>query len=180
MPIAFWRTADAQITAALAPFGLEEAEFHAAWLLRSYFEQSKIKDFHVLSWQDRRREVTKIRISELLRLQKTGNGKSHSRAKKLYKHTEPYIHLTLQERQQAAADVANCIQRWTDCQVFSECIDKVQFDPVKTGRTVGEQAFEQVVSRFHHYMVRINSVPENEKYGILVHDNNATVAKKTH
>ena len=39
--------------------------------------------------------------------------------------------------------------------------------------SVHEQAFEQVVSRFEHYLRNSQS-----DYGLLIHDNNDTVAKK--
>lgn len=61
--------------------------------------------------------------------------------------------------------------------MFAECIDKVHFDPARTTRTIDEQAFEQVVSRFEQYLVNTDtSGPKND--GLLVHDNNETVAKK--
>jgi hypothetical protein len=178
MPIGFWRTADGEITAALARFGLEGEEFHTAWLLRPYLEQAKISNFAQLSWPDRRREVTKYRNAELLRLSKAGNAKAYSRAKKAFRHTAPYIHLTMNERRQSAIAVADCIARWTDCFLFAECIDKIHFDPARTGKTVDEQAFEQVISRFQQYMARMNTDGSVSQYGILVHDNNQTVAKK--
>ncbi len=121
MPIGFWPAADAQITAVLKTYGLENAEFHTAWFLRSYLEQSRIVGFEAMSWDDRRREVRRSRTSELLRLQKTG-GKTHGKTKKLYAHTDPYVHLTLADRRIAANAVADCIAGWDKCFLFAECM----------------------------------------------------------
>lgn len=177
MPIAFWREADGAITNLLKVYGLEDAEIHTAWLMRPYLEQSKIPNFASLPWQDRRREVGRLRNAELLRLQRAG-GKPLSRTKKFFKATESYIHLSLNERTKVVQDIAKLIASWTDCRIFSEAINKLHFDPVRTGKSVGEQAFEQVISRFHHYLNALPDVRISENYGILVHDNNQTVAKK--
>ena len=62
--------------------------------------------------------------------------------------------------------------------VLAECIDKIHFDPSKSKRLVDEQAFEQVVSRFQHYLSRVDIYSSEKKYGLLIHDNNETVAKE--
>ncbi len=61
--------------------------------------------------------------------------------------------------------------------IFVEAIDKLFHDSFKTGRSIDEQALEQIVSRFQKYLEKQDgsvSVPR----GIIVHDNNQTVAKK--
>ena len=46
-----------------------------------------------------------------------------------------------------------------------------------TKRSIGEQAFEQIVSRFEKYLR--NSESEAQKnFGLIVHDNNETIARK--
>jgi hypothetical protein len=74
-------------------------------------------------------------------------------------------------------EVADCVANWGYARVFAECIDKLHFDPTRSVRTVDEQAFEQVVSRFEQYLTRLPQ-GEHKNYGLLVHDNNETVAKK--
>lgn len=59
--------------------------------------------------------------------------------------------------------------------MFFEAIDKLHFDPVRTKRSVGDQAFEQVVSRFEQFLARKGAPAV---HGLLVHDNNETVASK--
>jgi hypothetical protein len=62
--------------------------------------------------------------------------------------------------------------------LFAECIDKLHFDPNRGGRSIDEQAFEQVVSRFEQYLVNAYESKGQKNYGLLVHDNNETVARK--
>ena len=69
--------------------------------------------------------------------------------------------------------MAGCISQWGVARLFAECIDKVHFDPVRAGKTVDEQAFEQLVSRFEQFLKNTQ-----EDYRLLIHDNNETVAKK--
>jgi hypothetical protein len=50
---------------------------------------------------------------------------------------------------------------------------------MRAARPVEEQAFEQVVSRFEQYLANIDVTGEQRRcYGLIVHDNNETVAKK--
>jgi hypothetical protein len=88
------------------------------------------------------------------------------------------MHLTLAERTTLAAEIADCVSGWGYARLFAECIDKLHFDPIRTGRSVDEQAFEQIVSRFEQYIVGTDEQGQDKRYGVLVHDNNQTVAKK--
>ena len=45
-------------------------------------------------------------------------------------------------------------------------------------RTIEEQAFEQVVSRFERYLTNISTGASEKVYGLLIHDNNQTVERK--
>lgn len=51
-------------------------------------------------------------------------------------------------------------------------------DPNRTKQSVDEQAFEQIVSRFEQFLDAIQVFPKPKTYGLLVHDNNETVAKR--
>jgi hypothetical protein len=62
--------------------------------------------------------------------------------------------------------------------LFAECIDKLHFSPALANCTADQQAFEQLVSRFEQYLVNTEKPGDNRNYGMLVHDNNETVAKK--
>ncbi|MCG8511681.1 MAG: DUF3800 domain-containing protein, partial [Rhodospirillales bacterium] len=56
---------------------------------------------------------------------------------------------------------------------FAENIDKRQLNPYGQS-TADAQAFEQIVSRFQRYL----QVTDPNQFGLLVHDNNQSVAKK--
>jgi hypothetical protein len=174
IPISQWKSIDEAISRILGRYDLEGAEFHTAWILRKYLEQSRIPDFEKLSRVARRAAVEKERIKELLRLQKQG-ASNYKQVKKTYAHTAAYVHLTLVERAQLVREVADLIGSWDRARLFAECIDKTHFNPSTSQRSIDEQAFEQVVSRFEQYMVKATG-PAN--FGLLVHDNNETVAKK--
>ncbi len=81
-------------------------------------------------------------------------------------------------------DIATAISNWGFARLFAECIDKVYFDPTRTTSTPDEQAFEQLVSRFERYLDNITSSSgqqasvQQTSFGLLIHDNNETVAKK--
>lgn len=174
MPIAEWTQADQSVTRVLAQYGLAEAEVHTAWLLRRLIEQEKIPNFSKLDHAQRRSAVERYRAGELLRLQKTSH-KAYNQAKKNYRHTHDYVHLTAAERREAVMAVADVVSSWDFAVLFAEAINKLHFDEARTGRTVSEQAFEQLVTRFEHFLKKDN--PE-ATLGVLVHDNNQTVAKK--
>ena len=172
VPDEYWKSHHTQLERIKRNYGLENDEIHVAWMMRAYLEQRQINDFELMNAARRRSEVRKKRTAELLRLQKIDN-KRYKQTKKNYKKTEAYVHLTHDERRQAVTDIAQLISDWGVVRLFAECIDKVHFDPFLANTTVHEQAFEQVVSRFEIYLQNIRS-----GYGLLVHDNNQTVAKR--
>lgn len=172
MPVQNWKRHNSQVERIKRRYGLEQAEIHVAWLMRPYIEQRGIPNFSLLAEAERRSRVQSARTEELLRLQRV-NQKLYKQTRKNYKNTDSYIHLTFEERRQVVVDLATCISRWGNARLFAECINKVHFDPVLAGMNVAEQAFEQVVSRFEQFLER-----SGEDYGLLIHDNNETMAKK--
>lgn len=140
--------------------------------MRPYDEQRLLSGFATMTHESRRSEVSRQRSAEPLRIQKA-NGKGYRQTRKNYQETEAYVHLTMDERRQAVTGIAKLVSDWGVVRLFTECIDKLRFDPARTNRTVHEPAFERVVSRFERYLQRNQS-----DYGLLIHDNNQTVAKK--
>jgi hypothetical protein len=177
IPIRHWRALDRAISGVLRQYGLVDEEFHTAWILRKYLEQSRIPDFEKLDWSGRRTAVERQRNTTLLQLQKSGPAKVYRQAKKNFAHTKAYTHLTFKERVALVNEVAETVSRWDSARLFAECINKLHFDPALSRRTVDEQAFEQVVSRFERYLVN-SEVAGDRNHGLLVHDNNQTVARK--
>jgi len=157
---------------------LGNAEIHTAWLLRRYIEQKRVPGFDTLIRGVRRREVERLRKAELLRLQAQHKNKHYRQTRKNYKHTADYIHLSYDERKRFVLDVADCVGNWGFARMFAECIDKVYFDPARAERSVDEQAFEQVVSRYEQYLQAISTDPDKKAFGVLIHDNNQTIARK--
>ena len=182
IPIWHWRDADREVSRVLAAYGLADAELHTAWMLRKYLEQSRIPGFEQLDAADRRTEVLRRRSNELTRLSGPANDVRRRRARKLHRNTEPYVHLTWEERRRAVFDVAETVSSWGFARLFAECVDKSHFDPARSQRSVSEQAFEQVVSRFERYLQNLRprgaGPGAQRNHGLLVHDNNETVARR--
>lgn len=177
IPVEYWKKCEKIVQGIKAKYDLEEAEIHTGWLLWPYLEQRKIHDFEKFNYAKRRYEVTKYRNNELLRLQ-TSNPKTYRKTKKNYRATASYVHLTFEERKAFVLEVATEIGKWKYCRVFAECIDKIFFDPNLGGRSIDEQAFEQIVSRFEKYLQIYSKTIGSKQFGLLIHDNNDTVKKK--
>ena len=179
IPISKWKLSESKITLLKKKYGLEDSEIHTGWLVRKYIEQSKIVGFESMSHVQRRYEVDKLRKTELLKLQKSPNRGHYKQTKKNYKQTNAYIHLTYEERVKCIQELADLIGKWQYARIFGECIDKIHFDPKRAKYSVDEQALEQVVSRFEHYLqIRSKTINDNYLFGALIHDNNETVSKK--
>ncbi len=172
MPDFLWNSHHDQVEGIKRRYGLQFNEVHVAWLLRPYREQQAVPDFASMSWMKRRSEVLSARTQEVLRLQRDGPGQQ-KQVKKNYKETESYIHLTLDERRQLVQDLAGCVSGWGEARLFAECIDKAHFQRVQNQKTVDEQAFEQIVSRFEQFLKNGSG-----DYGLLVHDANSNVERK--
>jgi hypothetical protein len=178
IPVWHWHTCDGDIKQIKEKYALGAAEIHVAWMLRKYLEQTKIANFNSLNYQQRRSEVRKHRNAELLRLQRSGNQKHHKQTKKNFRKTEAYIHLSYEERISLVREMAECVSGWGFARLFAECVDKLHFDPSRRPLSVDEQAFEQVVSRFEQYLANIRGENRGKHFGLLIHDNNETVARK--
>lgn len=177
IPVKYWKKCDIMINRIKAKYALQDAEIHTGWIKRTYLEQSKIIDFDQLTYSDRKSAIDTLRKKELYQLQKQANGKILKQVKKNYAHTEPYVHLTLDERMSFLREVADTIGRSSFIRIFAECIDKIFFDPSKASHSVDEQAFEQIVSRFELFISN-SARPGEANYGLLIHDNNETESRK--
>lgn len=177
IPVEYWKKCDNDIYKLKDRWNINGYEIHTAWMLRPYIEQRKILDFEKMDFNQRIYEMQKSRTQELYRLQKT-NSKQYHQTKKNYRKTNPYIHLTYDERKKVISKFSKIIGGWGFARLFAECIDKLWFDPNRTTQSIDEQSFEQVVSRYEHYLQIIS--PSNSKpiMGMLIHDNNQTIAKR--
>lgn len=179
VPISYWKFCEKGISKVKLKYSLEDSEIHTGWIVRKYLEQSRIVGFEAMNYGQRRHEVEKVRKAELLKLQKSKNKSLYKQTRKNYRQTEKYIHLTHNERMSFIQELADLVGKWSFARLFSECINKIHFDPVRARQSVDEQALEQLVSRFEQYMKIVSKSKKNiELYGTLIHDNNETVSKK--
>jgi len=176
IPIYRWNVCEREINDVKRKYWLQDHEIHTGWLLRNYTEQNKIPNFESLSYAQRRSAVEQMRRAELLSLNRRGgNSAKIKQLKKNYEKTKAYIHLTFAERKSFVLEIATTIGNWGFARLFCECVDKIFFDPSRAPRPVDEQALEQVISRFQHYLAGLSG---EKQYGLLIHDNNQTVAKR--
>lgn len=177
VPIYKWKVCEDEISRVKIKYDLLYAEIHTGWLIRNYTEQNKIAGFEDLSYNQRRAEVEKYRRAELLNLQKSSQtNKLLKQTRKNYLQTKNYTHLTLVERKAFILEVSQIIGNWGFARLFAECIDKIFFDPARAPKPVDEQAFEQIVSRVEQYLTSADG--GSKSFGLLIHDNNQTVAKR--
>lgn len=178
IPVNFWKKCDLDIESIKSRYGLSGKELHVAWMIKDYREQMGIPDFASLDYAHRRTAVIFERQSRLLALQRSGNRKSLDQTKKNFAKTVDYIHLTREERRRLVKELATVVSGWGVSRLFAECIDKRHFDEARVGKSIDEQAFEQIVSRFEEYLQSIGSTGLMDTYGMLIHDNNNTIARK--
>lgn len=176
IPADCWKQCDKIIAKVKQAGKIKNAEIHTAWMLRSYLEQRKIANFEKLNHCQRRSAVLSLRKRYLYNLQRN-NPKMYHKTKKIYKKTDPYVHLTHDERKSLIIKFSKIIGSWGYARLFAECVDKIHFDPNRTTQSVEEQAFEQVVSRFERYLQNI-STTKKRLMGMLIHDNNETLSTR--
>lgn len=173
-----WKKCEHDIQEIKEKYALQNAEIHTGWILRRYKEQESIPNFNNLDYNTRTYEVERVRTIELLRLNKAQTRNKYRQAKKNYKQTLPYIHLTKQERESFIFEIAKLVGTWGFCRLFAESIDKTHFVPAIARGSVEDQAFEQLVTRFEKYLQIFSRTNKKKEFGILVHDNNDTVKNR--
>lgn len=179
IPIAKWKAYESAIRKVKSKYDLQRKEVHSAYIPRPIIEQNHITDFDKLTYQDRRTAVLKLRNKELLRLKSSPKThKQYQQTKKNYRQTEDYIHLTDAERKGLLVELSEMISKWSDVRLFADCIDKIHFDEAKAKRTIDEEAFIQVISRFEQYLKIYTKTSFDAKCGIIVHDNNQTMSER--
>jgi Protein of unknown function (DUF3800) len=178
IPVWHWNSCDSIIEDVKRKYELGGSELHVGWLLRPYREQTQIANFDSLDYRQRRSQVQSLRKAELLRLQRAKNPKRYHQTRKNFEQTASYIHLTLSERHDLARQVAQTVGNWGFARLFAECVDKVHFDPSRAPESITEQAFDQLVSRFEQFLQFVGKSNPSQSSGLIIHDNNMTVAKK--
>lgn len=184
IPAESWKQTDADITAIKTRFGLDRSEIHTGWMLRSYNTQDAIPGFDTLSWSDRRAAIQARRTARLAGL--VGNPRKLERKRLFYRKTHPYIHLTRNERRDVVFQIARAFAANRESRMFGGAINKDWFNAVPNRRLpMFEFAFDSIVNRFQaflsnraQYISRTNPSDARRFIGLLVQDNNPTVAKR--
>ena len=167
-----WKQKDIEVSRIKQRYGLAQQEIHSGWIARRYLEQEKIPNFEALSYDNRRATVQKARDAILISKAALKGVHAVQSDRKNFNKSAPYIHLTLSERRQLLLDIVNLVNGWNDCELFAECTDKTTFGQRPPRTPPFEEAFEQVVTRFHKYL---EGIPE---HGLLVQDQNQTVVNR--
>lgn len=165
-----WKRRDADLDHVKTKHRLAGVEIHTAWMMRNYPEQSRIAGFESLSDLDRRAAVGRERRIDIAKAALRGP-KAAKTLRKNYQQTDAYLHLTHAERVTAIRDIADAVGSWDEAWLFGDA----ELKAVHTGtpERLFAYAFEQVVSRFHHYLEYYSQ----EAVGLIVQDNNETAAR---
>jgi hypothetical protein len=178
IPILCWKNWDRQVSSVKSKYHISGKEIHTGYMVRGYSEQDQIADFSTLTMHSRRMQVEEKR-KELLK--QALKHKTHRQVKEKmrnFRMTEPYIHLTLDERKQCVKEIVTLVTNWTDCRLFAQVIDKKEFQTKHPSSDIFEDSFTQIVSRFEAFLVNRGPSVGRELAGLIVEDNNASVSRK--
>jgi hypothetical protein len=174
-----WKAFESDVANCKKPYGLNDAEVHAAWVGRRYLEQERILDFEKLSWPTRKAAALVKRDESLIKLAARGTAASLKEAKKNHRKTHDYLHLTYDERRQLLRSLADVIGGWTNARLFTEVIDKRHAYSFPAHRFPPfEYAFHEVVQRFENFLRNRGRALNQDLFGMIVQDNNETMAKR--
>lgn len=169
-----WRSQDGQISAVKQQYGLQNDEIHTGWLTRRYLEQERISDFAAMDWLARRRAVEQERTAALLRTAALKGHSAVAEIRKNYRKTQAYIHLTREERLALLRALADIIRDWGACRLFAEAIDKRAFGAQPPRTPPIEEAFQQVITRFHRFLESRGA----DAIELIIQDNNPTASSR--
>lgn len=171
IPASTWKAKDREVQGVLNRHNLY-GEIHTAWMMRRYPEQERLKGFGQLPPDERREATLRERKADLAKASMRGRKAVKTLARN-YRKTDPYIHLTHQERMDAVRAVADTIGGWGDATLFADAQHKDAHDTSAPDERILDHAFEQVVTRYHHWLGRLDA-----DVGIIVQDRNDTAAKR--
>lgn len=139
-------------------------ELHAAWMLRSYHEQSLIPSFAELTPKGRFEAVKKWRQERALRDWPKMASKEVAREKKDFRKTAPFVHLTREEREALYLKALKMVgEHRRGIILFGEAIDK---RVLSQGADAAEEAFSRLVDRFEIFL----QLHDENPWGVVVVD----------
>ena len=184
IPAAAWHEKDQHVNTIKARYGLKDAEVHTGYMARRFPEQEHIGNFEQMDTIQRRTAMATERKNSLIKAAALKTGDQLKSLKKLFLKSADYIHLTHAQRMRLLQELADEIGSWSDTRLFAEAVDKATMPP---GADIFEKAFEQVVTRFHTFLVKWESGRRSQggnvsatsvdNFGLIIQDNNQTVAK---
>jgi len=179
IPAEAWKQKDRRVSEILAKYELQGAEIHAGWISRRFPEQEKIPGFEKLDHPHRHAAVMQNRREWLIKTAALGSKDKLDNLKKNLRKTEAYVHLTAGERTSLLRELADLIGGWRDVRLFCEACDKTCYSAAHPPEApLYEAAFTQLVSRFQAFLHHKGLRDGNSLFGMLVHDNNETVARR--
>lgn len=154
----------------------EDFELHAKDFCCSIREQDEIHDFARLEPAVRRQRVLALRAAKLAGL---GGAQRASRQKK-YRGTDPFVHLTRQERSALLEEALDLAGSHDGIRLIGEVIDKPYCFRRTGASDVMRQAFTQVVTRFDHFLKWLNDTkpPGRVDNGLLLMDREPTYEQR--
>jgi hypothetical protein len=174
-----WKALEQQVNNCKRRYGLENVEIHTAWLARRFVEQEQVRDFERLSWIDRRAAVRVRRDAALIKVAARSKASQLKEAKKNYRKTEPYVHLTFGERRALLVELADLVGSWQDARLFAEVIDKAHvYSSAAHPYTPFEFAFRELIQRYEYFLLHRGRAIGQTLYGIVIQDNNETMARR--
>lgn len=158
-----------RLTSAYALDGdTERLELHAAWLLRAFREQSIIPRFDELSRRARYDAVIEWRKRRQREDWPNLAPNARDREKKDFRKTEPFIHLTRDEREALCLKALKIIGDHTrGVTLFGQAIDKRTLPP---GVDAAEVAFSRLIDSFEIFLQHHAQNP----WGMVVVDHDQT------
>lgn len=147
---------------------IDQLELHAAYMLRGFHEQSLIPSFERLTRRARYDAVIEWRAHHKLTVWPTKSKREVDKEKKVFRRTEPYIHLTRAEREQLYLKALHIVgDHRRGVSLFGEAIDKRH---LPAGVDAAEEAFGRVIKKFEDYLQEHDENP----WGLLAVDNDQT------
>lgn len=175
IPATRWKQYDRALLDAKEAHGLAGCEIHTAWMARRYPEQERIASFDTLTADARRQAVIHERKIDAAKAAVRGDASVKSLVKN-YRKSEPYVHLSYQQRQDALLAFSTVVGSWTDCVHFADAAEKSAMGaaspPGAILGTAADFAFEQLVTRFNTFLARSRGKP----LGMLVYDHDQAVS----
>lgn len=153
----------------------ERFELHATDLKANYTEQAAVAGFLDLDRDSRRASVRELRRQKLGKL----NGDRLKQLRAQHNRTDPFVHLSLTERESLIADSLDLVGTHDGLRLFGEIVDKQHCAAVFGDSDVVRASFTQLVSRFDQFLSTVNRIdPHSPKKGMLIMDNEPSHARR--